>query len=428
MINNSEIMEPKAILATHSSEYSKLERVRLAVSLTEGCESLLSLNAVCLDVAIEACEAHGALDFDYVMWKGVLPLGEALDVNFNAWGGKLWWMLQAVSNAYKRMNVECNSLAMDTESYVRFKDSYRNGSLEALVSIGSENIPNVAICAIRELYELVMNIAELLNNPSEELITQSFESWFNNYQQVFGPECRKVYCRWKNYFGKRTRRKHLMERREKDLASLKKLYFQDKDDEFEEVFDPQNNCFDMDGIAHYLFKNPRVFGFSSTEPNCGISKELHEFFDYLERWRMMEEDLRPRAQKGQKEREEKKRDTAADEVLEYVGRIGGFAAKGWETNIHALWQKIVRRFAAQIMQAGKRETFKKFSKKTVCCIVGHLKKLGIYENVPTAKMVVELEGKNTALRNYLGSGLAELNEDTQKEIKAYISEAIKQCA
>lgn len=101
MINNSEIMEPKAILATHSSEYSKLERVRLAVSFTEGCESLLSLNAVCLDVAIEACEAHGALDFDYVMWKGELPLGEALDVNFNAWGGKLWSMLQAVSNAYK---------------------------------------------------------------------------------------------------------------------------------------------------------------------------------------------------------------------------------------------------------------------------------------------------------------------------------------
>ena len=84
---------------------------------------LLSLHAISLSLAIDACRLTKYLELLLENWQQCLPLGEACDVNFASWGAKMWDMMNTVKRAYYLNKVEVNLYEYESESYVDFKEA-----------------------------------------------------------------------------------------------------------------------------------------------------------------------------------------------------------------------------------------------------------------------------------------------------------------
>lgn len=417
-------------LSEHSLDYIRLLRIENVASLFDGCVSLANLNAIALCVAFEARQVREKLVLKLNVWRGCLPLGEAADVNFFAWGENIRRLLFSASHAYGRFGCKVNPMDYESAHYLRFLDglacehSARDGSLEPLVGVGSEAMGSIVVCALRSLYEQVMEIFEFFASPDDDLITVSFAKWQSYYNEHYREECRRVYERWKNCFGHRTRRKHLKDRKEKDLLALKKMYFNDSDEEFEEVYDVAAQRIDLDGMAHFVFQNAKRFGVSYMGGKHGLSRELCDLFDSIARWEMMEADLKPRAQKHVVVKAAAT-DLVKESVMAYVGKISAHVSEQWQPHVTKLWELIYTRFREHIIKAGKREKFKEWSKKTVCCLIGHLRAQGVYTKTHATELSLKLEGnKNSPCRRYINQGLLDIEEPLNKEMKAYVAECI----
>ena len=93
--------------------------------------------------------------------------------------------------------------------------------------------------------------------------------------------------------------------------------------------------------------------------------------------------------------------------------------------IEFLWKKIYKEFKIEIENAGSREKFREFSKKTLYCIMGHLKAKGVYHGVNNVEFTRLLEGDNTSMRKYINNGLSELDHTLRKRIEKLLESELQ---
>ena len=94
-----------------------------------------------------------------------------------------------------------------------------------------------------------------------------------------------------------------------------------------------------------------------------------------------------------------------------------------------MWKHIFTAFSREIAKAGPHEKFKEYSKKTLYCIVGHLKMKGVYSPSATNVEVVKLlEGCNNGMRKYVNNGLDELDPKLHERLKAFLKEELARVA
>ena len=122
------------------------------------------------------------------------------------------------------------------------------------------------------------------------------------------------------------------------------------------------------------------------------------------------------------EKEEAKSQTDALEamVMGYVEKVQHLVTDGWRPRHHDLWRKIYKTFKKEISKAGPHEKFKEYSKKTLYCIIGHLKQKGAYKQISNLELTVTLEGMNNGMRKYLNSGLVELEQSLRERIESFV--------
>ena len=223
-----------------SKEYILLTNIEQKTNALASCSCLLSLNAISLSVAIDACRVTKYLEVLLAQWKQCLPLGDAKDVNFPLWGNKIWEMIQRVRYAYSLNKVEVNSYQFESECFLAFKERQAEvdaleASMEPFWALSGADVPTVAVCALRELNEVLMQITEFLNSPTEELISSSFEQWEACYQHHYSAACHSAYHKWKIQYSPRTLRKNLQERMRQELEQFKQMFV--SDGEFELVYE-----------------------------------------------------------------------------------------------------------------------------------------------------------------------------------------------
>lgn len=388
---------------------------------------LLSLHAISLSLAIDACRLTKYLELLLENWQQCLPLGEACDVNFPSWGAKMWDMMNTVKRAYYLNKVEVNLYEYESESYVDFKEAqqgvaYDKSSQSLFQDTRVQDIPAILICALRDLNEVLMEISEFLNSPTEELIEDSWRQWHENYRTHYLRACKKDYQKWKISFSSRTLRKHLEDRRREVLEEFKKQFL--NDDEFEQVFDEEHMSLDIDGLSRFLFTHADRFGVSYIdEERPFFSKELGALFAFVEVWQMIGNDLQP--SKKRKEKASPQEDEVKTKVFAQLARLNGAVSEEWQEQITPLWGNIFKEFRGEIAQAGAREKFKEFSKKKLYCIVGYLKERNVYRSDETdANVTKMLEGANNGMRKYINYGLSELDESLRERLKAFIDDKI----
>ena len=105
-----------------TKEYILLTNLEQKTGSLPCCSCLLSLNAMCLSVAIDTVRLTKCFELMLAQWQECLPLGDAMDVNFPSWGDKIWDMIKLVRHAYSLNNVEVNLYEYESESYLRFKE------------------------------------------------------------------------------------------------------------------------------------------------------------------------------------------------------------------------------------------------------------------------------------------------------------------
>jgi hypothetical protein len=147
-----------------------------------------------------------------------------------------------------------------------------------------------------------------------------------------------------------------------------------------------------------------------------ICRDLCNVFDFMALWRWMRADLLPESQRRREEVVEPA-DPLEKAVMAYVGKVCHLAVDIWKPHHQDLWMKIYKTFRKEISKAGPHEKFKEFSKKTVCCILGHLKQRGVYETVDNAAFTRHLEGCNNGMRKYINNGLVELEDSLRAQVK-----------
>ena len=157
-----------------------LTTIETKVEALNLCSCLLSLNAMSLSLAVDVCRTTKYFELVLNDWQKCMPLGEANDVNFAMWGGKLWEMMRKVRSAYMLQSVLVSEYKYEMDSYLRFKECQQavdiyDSSLEALHEVKGEDVPTILMCSMRALSEVLMQISEFLNTPSEELLAISYE-------------------------------------------------------------------------------------------------------------------------------------------------------------------------------------------------------------------------------------------------------------
>ena len=391
---------------------------------------LLSLHAISLSLAIDACRLTKCFELLLENWQQCLPLGEAYDVNFPSWGAKIWEMMKTVKKAYYLHNVEVNLYEYESECFVDFKEvqqgvDYDKSSQSLFQDTKVEDIPTILICALRDLNEVLMEVSEFLNSPTEELIEDSWRQWQENFRKHYLKACRKDYQKWKISFSSRTLRKHLEDKRREVLEGFKRQFL--NDDEFEQVFDEEHMSLDIDGLSRFLFTHTDRFGVSYIdEARPFFSKELVALFRFVELWTMIGNDLQP--SKKRKEKASPQEDELETKVFALLARLNDVVSEGWSQHIATLWGHIFKEFRKEIAQAGAREKFKEFSKKKLYCIVGYLKERNVYRSDETyANVTKMLEGENNGMRKYINYGLSELDESLRERLKVFIDGKIEAC-
>ena len=391
---------------------------------------LLSLHAISLSLAIDACRLTKYLELLLENWQQCLPLGEACDVNFASWGAKMWDMMNTVKRAYYLNKVEVNLYEYESESYVDFKEAQQDvafdkSSQSLFRNTKVEDIPTILICALRDLNEVLMEVTEFLNSPTEELIEVSWRQWQENYRTHYLKACQKDYQKWKISFSSRTLKKHLEDKRREVLEEFKQQFL--NDDEFEQVFDEEHMSLDIDGLSRFLFTHADRFGVSHIdEMRPFFSQELVALFRFVELWTMIGNDLQ--MSKKRKEKTSPQEDDVETKVFALLAKLNGVVSEDWLQQITPLWKHIFKEFGKEIAQVGVREKFKEFSKKKLYCIVGYLKERNVYRSDETYANVTKLlEGENNGMRKYINNGLSELDESLSKRMKVFIDEKIAVC-
>ena len=409
-----------------SKEYALLTNLELKTEVLPCCPCLLSLNAMSLSLAVDARRLAKCFELMLAQWRSCLPLGDACDVNFPSWGDKIWDMIKAVRKAYRLNNVDVNQYEYESASYLRFKESQAavgalDGSIEPFQIIGGSDVPVVTVCALRELHEMLMQISEFLNSPTEQQIATSFEQWQACYQKHYSKACQKKYDKWKILYSPRTLRKNLQERMTKELESFKKMFL--NDDEFDLVYDSEQKRIDIDGLSRFLFTHAERFGVSHIDSRPMFSKELQRLFNFMEVWRLMQADLQPARKRTEKAADVE--DELEKKVMAAVAKVHDFASSQWRDRLPQLWKRLFKAFRSEIAHAGAHEKFKEYSKKTVYCILGHLKSKGLYRaDVTNVELTVKLEGINNGMRKYVNNGLTELDHELKARIAAHVEQEI----
>lgn len=410
-----------------TKEYILLTNLEQKTNTLPCCTCLLSLNAMSLSLAVDARRLTKYLELMLEQWQLCLPLGDAYDVNFSSWGDKIWEMIVAVHKAYLLNNVDVNLYEYESASYLLFKENQakvgtHDYSMEPFQSVSGSDTPVVVVCALRELHEMLMQISEFLNSPTEQQITASFELWKACYQKHYSKECLTKYNKWRIQYSSRTLRKNLQVRITKELESFRKMFF--SDDEFELVFDTELKRIDIDGLSRFLFTHAERFGVSYIDERPMFSKELQRLFGFVELWRQMENDLQPVKKRSEKPAEVE--DELEKKVMALVDKVHVFASNKWHDQLPHLWKRLFKAFRSEIAHAGAHEKFKEYSKKTVYCILGHLKSKGFYRaDVTNVEVTKKLEGANNGMRKYVNNGLAELDQKLKDRIAVHVEQEIK---
>jgi hypothetical protein len=410
-----------------SKEYILLTNLELKTEVLPCCPCLLSLNAMSLSLAVDARRLTKCFELMLAQWQSCLPLGDACDVNFPLWGDKVWDMIKTVRKSYSLNKFDVNLYEYESASYMRFKESQAevgalDGSIEPFRIISGSDVPVVVVCALRELHEMLMQISEFLNSPTEQQIAASFEQWQACYQKHYSKACQKKYNKWKIQYSPRTLRKNLQERMTKELEGFKKMFL--SDDEFELVYDSELKRIDIDGLSRFLFTHAERFGVSHIDSRPMFSKELQRLFSFVELWRQMQADLQPAKKRSEKPAEVE--DELEKKVMAVVAKVHDFASSKWSDRLPQLWKRLFMAFHSEIAHAGAHEKFKEFSKKTVYCILGHLKSKGLYRaDVTNVELTIKLEGINNGMRKYVNNGLTELDQELKARIVAHVEQEMQ---
>ena len=409
-----------------SKEYILLTNIEQKTNALASCSCLLSLNAISLSVAVDACRVTKYLELLLAQWRQCLPLGDAKDVNFPLWGNKIWEMIQRVRYAYSLNKVEVNSYQFESECFLAFKERQAEvdaleASMEPFRALSGADVPTVAVCALRELNEVLMQITEFLNSPTEELISSSFEQWEACYQHHYSAACHSAYHKWKIQYSPRTLRKNLQERMRQELEQFKQMFL--NDGEFELVFDVEQQRIDSDGLSRFLFTHADRFGVSFIDARPMFSANLIQLFNFVELWRLMQADQLPARKRAEKAAEQE--DELEKKVLEQVSKVQHLATEQWAGRLPQVWKSLLKAFRSEIAKAGAHEKFKEYSKKTVYCILGHLKLKGMYQSeVTNVEYTRLLEGTNSGMRKYVNNGLIELEVKLKERIAEHVEKEL----
>lgn len=394
-----------------------------------GCSScLLSVNAMSMSLAVDARRLTKYFEKLLAEWQQCLPLGDACDVYFMTWGRNVWDMIGKAKYTYSLNGVILNQYEYESDCYLTFKEQQDSigpfdENMVPFQNVSGKEPGIILVCALRELSEILMAISEFLSSPTEEQIANSFEQWKACYMNNFHEECSKKYHKWKIQFTARTLKKHLQDRIKKEIETLRKMFL--TDDEFDMVFDSEQRLLDVEGVSRFLFTNTDRFGVSHIGSHPKFSKELIRLFNYVDTWYMMQADLQPK-----KKQTEKASAPAVDEletkVNEHLGKICHLATEDWKLHLPNLWKSIFKNFRSEISKAGTHEKFKEFSKKTLYCIIGHLKSRGVYQQqTSNLKLTTILEGENNGMRKYLNNGLLELEQSLKIRLESFVDQEMK---
>lgn len=418
----------------NTAEYNLLTNIEKKIGVLQCSSCLLSLNAMSMSLAIDVCRTTKYFEMTLEQWQECLPLGNAYDVNFTLWGNKVWELMQQVSYAYGLNGVQTNLFEYESESYLDFKNLQQevgpmDNALPPFEELKGSDIPSILICALRELNEVLMEISEFLNSPTEELIAVSYEKWLACYKKHYRTKCRRAYEKWKIGYSPQTLKKHLHVRIQTVLEEFRALFL--NDDELEQVYDSEQQTIDYDGLSRFIFTHVDRFGVSFIDPRPMFSKELLALFNVVETWRMMQSDLQPK-----KKQTEKPVAASAPVVDELEQKVQGLVKKAhhlvadsWQEHLEKLWKRIFEHFRKDIAKAGPHEKFKEYSKKTVYCIIGHLKSKGVYrKDVTNVEVTKVLEGTNNGMRKYLNNGLSELEDSLKIRIETFVEKELLEVA
>lgn len=89
-----------------STEYKLLTLIESKMGILDICPCLLSLNGVCLSIAVDACRTTKYFKGLLSDWRQCLPLGEGCDVSFELWGHKIWEMIFMVQRVYRSESLD----------------------------------------------------------------------------------------------------------------------------------------------------------------------------------------------------------------------------------------------------------------------------------------------------------------------------------
>ena len=411
-----------------TKEYILLTNIEQKTGVLSCCSCLLSLNAMSLSIAVDAIRLAKSFEIMLSQWEECLPLGDAIDVNFPLWGDKIWDMITRVRYVYSLHKVDVNQYEFESECFLRFKERQSaygafDASMEPFVELGVADASVETECALRVLHEVLMKISEFLSSPTEEQITTSFGLWEACYHRHYSKNCQRRYNRWKIQYSPRTLKKNLQERQKEELEELKKMFL--NEDEFELVYDMEQKRIDFDGLSRFLFTHTDRFGVSYIDSRPMFSKELQKLFNFVELWRLMQADQQPSRKRAEKPVEVE--DELEKKVMALVGKVQHLSTEEWREHLPQLWKRLFKAFRNEIAKAGPHEKFKEFSKKTVYCILGHLKTKGLYSskvtNVDYTKLV---EGVNNGMRKYVNNGLAELDMQLKERITKYVEKELSE--
>jgi len=334
--------------------------------------------------------------------------------------------MNEVRRAYKNNGGDVYLYESEKLAYLEFKKlqqavKWNEATFAPYHNVEARQVPAILTLALYDLLIVMDNILMFLNSPTEELIIRSYDKWAACYKDLHMQTCHASYRKWKIQYNDRTLHKHLKERMEKELSKFKGNLRDE--DEFDLVFDTEHNQIDVDGFARFLFTNPNRFGVSLIDPTPLFSMELCNLFDFMETWKLMQADMQPQKKPSAKA-------PAADEleqkVMALTGKVKHLVADKWSDRIDDLWMGIIKYFRKEIGKAGTREIFKDYSKKTVYCIIGHLKSKGVYRKNVTNSTFAQLleDGQQNGLRKYVNNGLSELNGALKERIEVYLDQAL----
>ena len=411
-----------------TQQYTILSNFELKVDALGYSSCLLSLNAMSMSLAVDACRLTKYFELLLMEWQECLPLGDACDVNFTTWGSKVWEMIGKIRYVFSLNNVMLNQYEYESGSYLDFNDRQVtvgpiDDSMMPLQMVKEGEPGIILVCALRKLNEVLMKISEFLSSPTENQIMNSFEKWKDCYMKQYHQACLKKYNKWKIKYNPRTLKKNLKERMELELGNFRKMFL--NDNEFELVYDSEHKDVDIDGVSRFLFTNTERFGVSQRDNRPAFSKELLRLFNFVDTWRMMQDDLQPK-----RKQLEKTGATGVDElevkVMDLTNKIQHQADERWAQHLPKLWKSIYTKFRSEISKAGAHEKFREYSKKTVYCIIGHLKTKGVYQQqVSNVKLTTQLEGANNGMRKYLNNGLIELESSLRVRIESFIDQEMQ---